>query len=99
MQTKSLRTKSYLHFFVFVVILAMAIILLAPSYKRRSDKKRELAEINKAIAGLKSKRRNLQEEIDNLETSPSAVERVAREKFGFSAPGEKIYHFDKQPKL
>ena len=77
----------------------MAVVILTPSYKHYAEKKKELAETNKGIADLKHKRRNLQEKIDNLENTPMAVERVAREKFGFCAPGEKIYHFDKQPQL
>jgi hypothetical protein len=49
------------------------------------------------LAGLREQNREARAERDALLSSPEAIERVAREDYGLSAPGETVEPFDPPP--
>ena len=83
------------YFVILLIFLSLAWIayLLYPSYIEFKKTQKELAELE--IDLLKQQKRN--EAIfkinHKLKTDPRMIERVAREKFGWSKAGEKIYDF------
>ncbi len=54
----------------------------------------EQARLRREIAGLERQNARLKAERDALLNSPEAIERVAREDYGFAAPGESADAFE-----
>jgi cell division protein FtsB len=57
----------------------------------------ELARLEARLARLKAQNERLKAERDALLSSPEAIERVAREQYGFAAPGEEVTEFAEPP--
>ncbi|MCB0832634.1 MAG: septum formation initiator family protein [Bacteroidetes bacterium] len=53
--------------------------------------KRQVSELEKEIDMLKEDKKRLQEERDQLKNDLEAIERVAREKYGMTKPGEQVF--------
>ncbi|MHB8078121.1 MAG: FtsB family cell division protein [Candidatus Krumholzibacteriia bacterium] len=51
---------------------------------------RDRATVAAEVERLRAQRRELQTRIDALNTSPAALERIAREKYGMKRPGEEV---------
>lgn len=51
---------------------------------------RDRAAVAAEVERLRAQRRELQARIDALNTSPAALERIAREKYGMKRPGEEV---------
>ncbi|MCF7854805.1 MAG: septum formation initiator family protein [Candidatus Pacebacteria bacterium] len=83
---------------LLIGLICGAAYFLLPAYKNYSETKGETRELQTTISELSLESRDLQQDIHDLQTDPRAVERVAREKFGWCQDNEKIYHFDPAPK-
>jgi cell division protein FtsB len=82
-------------FIAAAIMLACALgYFLLPVYADFRDAKRAEEKLNEELLYLDYEFREVQEEIHALKNNPKAVERVAREKFNWCRPEEKIYHFD-----
>ncbi len=78
----------------FVVILAMgAGRMLLPSYTEYNKTRQQLHEEESNLLKQQVLTEALREKNYKLQTDSRAIERVAREKFGWSRTGEKIYDF------
>jgi cell division protein FtsL len=75
---------------VFLILLGAAILLL-PVWKEFKNQENELAKLREEITTLKNERNEMLKKIADLEKSPDAVEKVAREKFKLVRPGDTVY--------
>ena len=82
---------------VFLILLGAAILLL-PVWKEFKNQENELAKLREEITSLKNERNEMLKKIADLEKSPDAVEKVAREKFHFCKDGEIIMYYRKPTK-
>lgn len=79
-----------------VVLIALGLwtaYLLVPSYGEYLNTRHGLAEIQGRVLDGQSRNEQLRAEIHQLRTDTRAVERIAREKFGWVLPNETIYDF------
>ena len=67
--------------------------MLRPAYVEYRKTQDQLRDVNQALLLRQKESEELREEIHGLKTNPKAIERVAREKFGWCKPDEKIYDF------
>jgi len=81
---------------VILVICGMAYVLL-PAYADYKQSRREAEELEQRLLQVDLRSQEVRQRIQALKTNPAAVERVAREKFGWCRANEKIYHFDPPP--
>ncbi|NLK50735.1 MAG: septum formation initiator family protein [Candidatus Cloacimonetes bacterium] len=54
---------------------------------------RRVEALEKEMKELKAQNEELKQENERLKTDPMAAEKVAREKFGFTKEGEKVFRF------
>lgn len=85
--------------FIIIFIIILAIIagfgLLTPPYSQISELRREISLLEKIQKEQREEIELLQKEIDALRlNNPKAVEKIAREKFGYCRPGEEVYQVD-----
>ncbi len=87
----------WLFFALLLILAAAAAMVLLPEYHHNQDLRGKLAELEERKAERTAARNRLLREVDDLENSPRAIERVAREKFGFCRPGERVMRYDTEP--
>lgn len=80
--------------FVLVLTGVVCFYWILPAWRDYRKTQRDVLELRKQLAGQEKEIRRLKRDIAALKNDPYAVERVAREKFGWCRDGEKIYHFD-----
>ena len=79
---------------LFVILLGVgASRMLLPAYAEYNKTRQQLHEEESNLLKQQMLNETLREKNHKLQTDPRAIERVAREKFGWSRPGEKIYDF------
>ncbi len=83
----------------FFACMVMAVVcggmyLLLPALTAYRQSSSTLAELTNTVAVQNVEIEALRREIEALKNDSRAIERVAREKFGYCRPGEKVYHFD-----
>jgi cell division protein FtsB len=66
---------------------------LIPAWTEYQDTRRELAALDERLLDAQARNEQLRADIHHLRTDDRAVERVAREKFGWALPNETIYDF------
>ena len=81
--------------FVCILLLGAGVFLL-PAYAGVRQEKIKLQESLDDLQRYNQQLEKVKQQTAELRTSPVAVERVARNKFGLCREGEKIYHFEKQ---
>ena len=81
----------YLFCLLLFLILIGAAVLLLPVWKEFKNQEHELAKLREEITSLKNERNEMLKKIADLEKSPDAVEKVAREKFKLVRPGDTVY--------
>lgn len=59
--------------------------------------KKQLKSLEKEIEWLQYQNSVLKTRIEQLETSPFAIEKIARENYGYLKPGEKVYRIIQLP--
>lgn len=92
-----MKAEQYLFASAVIVALCTVGYFLLPVYAEYRDAKRQQNKLEEQLMHLEYEYERVQEEIHALKNNPRAVERVAREKFGWCRPDEKIYHFDPPP--
>ncbi len=81
-----------------IAVICGAIYFLVPAYTQYCERKSQLQKIQQKVTRNRQSKKLLQQKIHALREDPEAVERVAREKFGWCRPGEKVYHFETSPR-
>jgi cell division protein FtsB len=83
----------YLFCLLFFMILLGAAFLLFPVWKEFKNQEKQLAELKNELNILKNDRNEILKKIADLENSPGAVEKVAREKFKLVRPGDTVLEY------
>jgi cell division protein FtsB len=79
---------------LLVTLCGAALYLLLPAYTEHRHAAEALSELRRNLAAQELEIQKLRLEMSALRTDYRAVERVAREKFGWCRDNEKVYHFD-----
>ena len=83
---------SFFYVFVGLLVLSSAVLIL-PVYRKYQKRHEYLAKLKEEAAIKTAESIELNRTVHSLKNSSEAVEKVAREKFGLSAPGEKIMRY------
>jgi len=86
-----------LWFFIILLFIVAGAVLLFPVYQHLRKKQAELQEQKAILAEKRGRLQKKQKEIDDLENSPAAVERVAREQYHMARENETVM-FIENPK-
>ncbi len=78
---------------VILGVMAWSVRMIYPAYMEYSKTRLQLCEIEKKLLEQQKENENVRVRNHKLKTDLKAIERVAREKFGWSKSGEKIYDF------
>ncbi len=89
-----MKTKHYLFAIILILLSCVALYMLLPAYKDYKETREENRRLQVELAEREARSQELGREINALRSDPAALERVAREKFGWCRDNEKIYHFD-----
>lgn len=84
----------YFLYALFVMILIAAAAMILPEYRKNQRIKAQLSELNRELDNKKAEAVKLNQEVHDLQTTPEAIEKIAREKFGLCKPGETILKYD-----
>ncbi len=79
---------------VVIIILILLIVIYFPGFSRLQQLKEENKALEKRISELKEKNEELEKERHKLQTDPTYLESVAREKLKKAKKGEIIYKVD-----
>ena len=74
-----------------LAIISGSIIQIIPVYLQKRKAEETVQEKKQILEKVQDDYRSIQQQIHDLEHSPAAVERVAREKFNYCRPNETIY--------
>ena len=85
-----------LWFFIILLFIVAGGVLLFPVYKNLRSKQQSLRVEQKRLAEKKAELLKKQEQISDLENSPQAVERYARENYKMVRKGETVMYIDKK---
>ena len=78
---------------LLAIVLAVAVWYM-PLIQRNERMQKEILRLNTQIEQNEEAIKLLKAEMDALRTDPQAVERLARNKFGYARPGETVVRFE-----
>jgi len=93
MKGKNSGKREIAYFFWFaavILVAAVAVLLIFPVYREYRSNRRELSERETRRSELRSELSEKLSEVNALENTPGAVEKVAREKYNLVRPGETV---------
>ncbi len=76
-----------------VILLVAAGLWLLPAWQDYCKTRQSVVNIERQLLHHQAENEELRTEIHELKTDPRAIERVARDKFGYCRPREKVYDF------
>jgi len=76
---------------LIIIVIAVLTLIFLPGFSKLQELREMNRNLENNIAELKTKNEELRKEINSLETDPTYVESVAREKFKKRKEGEIIY--------
>lgn len=85
--------RGFFHLLVIAAVSLWSVYMLLPAYTTYNQTSQRLREVEQNLLTEQQTKERLQDEIHRLQVDPHAVERVAREKLGWSREGEIIYDF------
>ena len=91
---KQTRVLVWIFYIVLFSRMGLAAALIFPLYKQHAEDSRELARYRKIEESKQAISNELANEVHQLQTSPEAVEKVAREKFNLCKEGETVLHYE-----
>lgn len=77
---------------LFATLIVAAIFSIVGLQSTLNDLKKDYAELEQLVTEYKDRLDGLQYELEH-ELDDEYIARVARERFGYHMPGEKIYYF------
>jgi cell division protein FtsB len=86
-------TRLVIFLLVLASILAVA-VWYYPLIKQNERMRKEVLRLDTQVAKADETGRQLKTSMDSLKYDPKAVERLAREKFGYAKPGEIVIRFE-----
>jgi cell division protein FtsB len=81
-------------FLVFVAGILLVAVWYLPLIKQNERMRREILRLDNAIQKEEDTAKQLRTSIDTLRYDPKAVERLARETFGYAKAGETVIRFE-----
>ncbi|MCK9557874.1 MAG: septum formation initiator family protein [Candidatus Cloacimonetes bacterium] len=84
---------SYLYAIAIVLLILWILVLGRNSFWNTYQLKRQVEGLEKEAEFLKAVNDSLARENMRLKTDPEAAEKAAREQFGLTKPGEKVFRF------
>ena len=94
---KQENANSYWLFLLAALVLLAAAALLLPVRREYHKKRQELDALKGELDEKRARSAKLNREVGELQTSPEAVERVAREKYNLVRDGETVLKFPEPP--
>ena len=91
---KQTRVLVWIFYIVLFILMGLAAALIFPLYKQHAEDTHELAKYRKIEESKQAISNELANEVHQLQTSPEAVEKVAREKFNLCKEGETVLHYE-----
>ncbi len=88
-----MKRRNLLTLITITLLTLWGIYMLLPAYADHGKTRRQLQDVERLYLERQRDRDELTHEIHKLKTDPRAIERVARERFRWSRPGETIYDF------
>jgi len=82
---------------IFLIIVAAALLVFnwyLPLIHQNERMRKDILNLQDQIKQEQNTSQQLQAEIDALRSDPKAVERLARDKFGYAKPDETIVRFE-----
>lgn len=87
------KTIRIIYMVIIVVLLSSTLFFGRNSFFNVMRKKIEISKLQKKVDQLKAENEQLRKENHSLKTDPEVIEKIAREKLGFSKSEEKVYRF------
>ena len=81
-------------FLLFIAGLLLVGVWYLPLIRQNERYRKEILRLDNLIRKEEETGRQLRTSIDSLRYDPKAVERLARERLGYSKPGETIVRFE-----
>lgn len=81
---------------VFVVVLLVHDVFGTHGYIAMHRKQQEIQKVKSELERLNKENSSLEQDVKNLKSDPQTIEKIAREEFGQSRPGEIIIKLPSQ---
>ncbi len=81
-------------FMCFVAVILLVGIWYLPLIQKNERMRKYMLSLDEQIQRQEDDGKKLRNSIDALRYDPKAVERLAREKFGYAKPGETVIRFE-----
>lgn len=85
---------SLFFYLVAVIVIVFSLLLIWPVHMKYRKMKSNVDTLNETLEKKTAECVKLNKEVQELETEPKAVEKVAREKFNMCKEGEVILKYD-----
>ena len=84
---------------IVLVLVVVAVLLLIgtcylPVIRENERMEAQILKLETQVQAEEEKSKNLQNQIDALQTDPKTVERLTREKLGYAKPDETVIYFE-----
>jgi cell division protein FtsB len=84
---------------IVLVLVVVAVLLLIgtcylPVIRENERMEAQILKLEAQVQAEEEKSKNLQSQIDALQTDPKTVERLTREKLGYAKPDETVIYFE-----
>ena len=92
------KLKKVISAFLYIImglILIFALTMFSPAMKRTREIEMELEKQKLILESRKNTRTALLREVHDLERSPEAIEKIARERFNMCKDGEIVIKYDR----
>ena len=93
MDVKKRKVVSYFFYLLVALLVLSSAVLILPVYRKYQKRYEYLVKLKEEAAIKTAESIELNRTVHSLKNSSQAVEKVAREKFGLAAPGEKIMRY------
>ena len=86
-------TKVVIALILIAIVLGVAVWYL-PLIQQNERMRKEIMRLNGQIAQQQEDLKQLKNSLDALSSDPQAIERLARDRFGYAKPGETVIRFE-----
>jgi cell division protein FtsB len=79
---------------IIVAVIMLVAIWYLPGTQQKERMLKEIQKQDAQIQSAEETQKQLKSSMDTLRSDPKAVERLARDKFGYAKPGETVVRFE-----
>ncbi len=84
-------------FLLVVAIILLVVVWYIPLIQQNERMRKEILRKDGQVALEVETQKQMITSVDTFRSDPKAVERLAREKFGYAKPGETVIRFEENP--